>query len=293
MIVQPPDSALVLVNPVSGRAQGAQAMGRVERAFRRCGVQASVVLISEPDAISREVEQKAPEMSAVVAVGGDGTISQVAKAIISAGGDWPLGLIPLGFGNCLARSFGLPLDIESAAEVIARGRARALDIAWVRDRPVVYALGAGFDADVLIRVDKARTGGVRLRDYLKGVWSAFCHYDWPWIEVEVDGRPLKNRYSQVILSPVHVYAVFFKLISGPGIRVYLFRSRPPKALYYLPAMGLGRNLARAADLCLEVKHSLKMTAAINSVPLQIDGEIGGFLPATCEIKPAALKIFVP
>jgi len=293
MTMQPIENVLVLVNPVAGRGQLHMNMGDVERAFQRCGVKAKMVLLSDPDMALKAVETQAREMSAVVAVGGDGTANLAAKAILSAGGDWPLGLIPLGFGNCLARSLGLPLDVDAAVDVVARGCVRTLDLAWVRERPVVYTLGAGFDADIITRVSEARVGGVWMGDYLKAFWNSFWHYDWPEIEVEVDNRLLEGRYAQVILSAVQVYAVFFKLRPSAGFQAYLFRKPQPKDLYNFLVRGLSSDLTRAADLSVPVKSSLRMTSAPTPVPMQIDGEVGGFLPVTCDIKPDALKVLVP
>ncbi|MBW1708338.1 MAG: hypothetical protein JRG97_00105 [Deltaproteobacteria bacterium] len=287
------DSALVLVSPSSGHGEGYRAVPRVERAFRQNGIEARVVLISSPEIVSREIETQAPEASVVVAAGGDGTVNLVARAILLAGQGKPLGLIPFGFGNCLARSLGVPLDIESAVDVIARGQFKTIDIAWTQDRPVMFALSSGFDAEVARKVSEARIGGVSMRDYLRAIWSSVVHYDWPEIKVEVDGRLLKDHYSQVILSPVNNYAIFFQLKSGPGVRVYLFRDHLPRALRYFLLMGPTRNLASASDLSLQVKSSLKMTATQACAPSQIDGEFSGFLPVACEIRPGALQILTP
>lgn len=82
----------------------------------------------------------------VVAVGGDGTINEVASAL--CGSDTALGIIPCGSGNGLARHLGVPVNIEKAIQVLNADNVESLDYCTVNDIPFFCTCGVGFDAHV-------------------------------------------------------------------------------------------------------------------------------------------------
>ena len=83
----------------------------------------------------------------VLASGGDGTITACAGGV--AGSGVPLGVLPCGTGNLLARNLGLPLSLDEALTVALTGSDRRLDMGIANDRPFVVMAGIGFDAEML------------------------------------------------------------------------------------------------------------------------------------------------
>jgi YegS/Rv2252/BmrU family lipid kinase len=95
----------------------------------------------------------------VLACGGDGTVRACAAAL--AGGSVPLGLLPAGTGNLLARNLGIPTDLESAARVASAGHLRRIDVPALDGEPFVVMGGSGFDARLVQRTSdelKSRIG---------------------------------------------------------------------------------------------------------------------------------------
>jgi YegS/Rv2252/BmrU family lipid kinase len=88
---------------------------------------------------------------AVVAVGGDGTVNEVARALIGTG--VALGLVPRGSGNGLARQLRVPLDLAGAIATLARGRVRTIDTGLANGHVFLCAMGIGFDAAVVRRFE--------------------------------------------------------------------------------------------------------------------------------------------
>jgi YegS/Rv2252/BmrU family lipid kinase len=82
----------------------------------------------------------------VLSVGGDGTANEVAWGLL--GTDVMLGLVPVGSGNGLARTLGIPLDPSRAVPLLARSVGRRMDLGFVNDRPFLNVAGSGFDAAV-------------------------------------------------------------------------------------------------------------------------------------------------
>lgn len=94
---------------------------------------------------------------AVVAVGGDGTVNEVAKAIVHS--DTALGILPCGSGNGLARHLMLPLDIQKAVEVINMHTVHDLDYGLINNIPFFCTCGMGFDAFISMKFAEAGKRG--------------------------------------------------------------------------------------------------------------------------------------
>ena len=93
----------------------------------------------------------------VIAVGGDGTINEVAAAVRDS--STALGIIPCGSGNGLARHLGIPMNVEKALEIINLDNIEALDYCTANDRPFFCTCGVGFDAHVSQKFAEARKRG--------------------------------------------------------------------------------------------------------------------------------------
>jgi len=96
---------------------------------------------------AREIAQSANDrFDCVVAVGGDGTVNEVACGTLASG--VPIGILPCGSGNGLARHLQIPLDFRAALEVVATGRVRTIDSGIVNGHRFFTAMGVGFDAEI-------------------------------------------------------------------------------------------------------------------------------------------------
>lgn len=153
MTLLPPDPfagrMLVIFNPVAGQDDPSRVRRQIGGALAVRG--ASFDLVETEGA--GQAEQFAKEAvergyGCVVAAGGDGTIAEVITGL--AGGNVPLGIIPLGTGNQLAANLGIPTDVERAVEVAVSGSPRPIDIGQL-DSGRYFALmaGAGWDAEVM------------------------------------------------------------------------------------------------------------------------------------------------
>lgn len=110
----------------------------------------------------------------VVAVGGDGTLNEVGRAL--AGSDVPVGIIPAGSGNALARCLGIPLDPAEACGVLLDGAERAIDVGSFGDEMFLSTAGIGLDAEVCWRFNEvaSRRG---LLTYLSEAVKAVFGYE--------------------------------------------------------------------------------------------------------------------
>src|SRR3954471_16148885 len=124
---------IVLLNHHSGAAKAVNGSpdrrDLAQRALETAGVEADVRGGDGPRLLEVARAAMREPADAIVAAGGDGTVNAVASALAGAGK--PMGVLPMGTLNHFAKDLGLPLDIDQAAAVIARGQVRAVDVAEV------------------------------------------------------------------------------------------------------------------------------------------------------------------
>src|SRR3989454_2501902 len=157
-------SAHVIVNPAAGRGAGERALDPVARAFRQQGWAVEVTRTGGPGegaALAAAAVRSGAQR--VVAVGGDGTVHEVANGLLRSGGAVPLGVVPLGTGNDFAKLVG----VHGCAPATAVGRlvtadARVFDVGRVGDERFVNSLGVGFGPAVV----RARNAMPGLRGFL-------------------------------------------------------------------------------------------------------------------------------
>ena len=288
------ESYLVLVNPVSGGGRGAALAQSLAGVFEKYGASAEVASLPAPGSVHREIKARVKRHGVIVAVGGDGTVSEVAAAVYDMGLDRAIGLIPLGLSNCLARHFNLPLKPEEAVKVIVEGRRQKVGLVEIDNRVALSFVGAGFDAAIVNRVAADRTGTVSDRDYARAGLKAFLDPKWPLIQVEVDGRKIAGDFFQAILCSISNYAHYINVRSEPGFRVYLFSGRKRiNLLRSFLRLGIKFDLTKAADLSLPVKEKVVCSSKNGPGFYQFDGEYGGPLPVDCYVQTRALDFLIP
>jgi diacylglycerol kinase (ATP) len=236
---------------------------------------------------------------AVVAVGGDGTLNQVAQGL--AGTRCRLGLVPAGTGNGYARALGLPLDARGACMVIALGRTRALDFgALDRDRGYANMLGLGYDAWIAVRANRLRwmnrvsgflrylAAGVlclpRLRpQHLRLTLDKKVKVEGHWLLVAAALSP-QYGFGCTIAPTAQLDDGLIDVVCVPRLGPFaflrnLFRLFKKKAL-------VGAEFHRCRHLKIESMEGEELA-------IHLDGEPGGATPATVQVRRGALKVLVP
>lgn len=149
---------IVLLNAKAGSvlsSESEDAAIRLREGFQAEGVEAEVRPTLGPDLTTAAQRAAKERPDAVVAAGGDGTVSGVAGGLV--GGDIPLGIIPLGTLNHFAKDLSLPIDSESAIEVIRTGHVREVDVGEVNGRVFINNSSIGIYPEVVRDRDAQRT----------------------------------------------------------------------------------------------------------------------------------------
>ena len=134
-----------IVNPISGVGKKDMLPEVVDKYISRETNEIEIILTEYAGHAFNIAKQKADEgVDIVVAVGGDGTVNEVARGLVES--QTALGIIPCGSGNGLARHLMLPINMEGAMKIIAEGVVHALDYGIINDHPFFCTCGMGFDA---------------------------------------------------------------------------------------------------------------------------------------------------
>ena len=145
--------AVTIINEGGGSA-GDDAEDRVSAALDAAGIKSAIELVEGRRCAQRAAEIVTAGASLVIACGGDGTISAVAGAL--AGTETKLGVLPLGTLNHFARDLSIPFDLHEAAEIIAAGHERRVDVAELNGRPFVNNSAIGLYPQMVLNRDAQR-----------------------------------------------------------------------------------------------------------------------------------------
>jgi diacylglycerol kinase (ATP) len=291
--------AFVLLNPVAGTCTADDVRRALERHFVGGATSCEIHETSRddcPEELAREARGRGFDM--VIAAGGDGTVSAVANGLV--GSATPLGIIPLGTANVLARELGIPVDLEGACQLLAGAHGlKSVDAMRVGDQNYFTQVGVGIDA-LMIR-DTGREAKRRF-GRIAYIWTALTRllgFQPRKFLLAVDGRKRHFRASQVLVANGGILGQPpFRW--GPGIRpddgrldVCIVRART--LLDYLRLAWhvlTGQHkkspnvkyLASHRDILIDTKHPL---------PVQADGEIIGETPVRVVAAPGAIQVVVP
>ncbi len=246
-------------------------------------------------------EESAAGRTLVVALGGDGTISEVADGVLASGKPVDLGIIPHGTGGDFRRTLDLPEDIREAGRRVRDSAARVVDAGKVTFstgvRHFVNVASFGFSAEVASRANRSSKSFGAKAAFLGATLRALASHDNADLFVSVDGAA--GRRMTVLLGAVGNGRFF-----GGGMKICP-DSRLDDGLLDLVTVGdLGRVEILAKihrlyagthltmdDVQLTRGRSIVVTPADGrTIPVEIDGETPGTLPATFEIVPGALRL---
>jgi diacylglycerol kinase (ATP) len=234
------------------------------------------------------------QVDAIVVVGGDGTLTHAIPRALKAG--IPIGIVPAGTFNELARTLDVPLDVAGACDLIAAGHTRAIDVGCVNGMYFLAEASIGISS----RAARWQNTEIKRRYGVVGVLAtalrAIAHSRPMRVEVRYDSHVMHLRTMQLTIANSHrfggVFAVSDAAIDDGWLDLYsvqIDNLREAAAVVWAFARGRreavpGLRVLRARRFELHQRHHHPITA---------DGEPAGKTPATFELLPKALRIFSP
>lgn len=290
-----PQIVLISVNPKAGARSGVDRVDALERELAARGF--VVERETDIDVVSQRAHDyfAAGRLQAVVAAGGDGTVSLVLNRTPLG---VPLAILSMGTENLLATQFRLKVKPKRLAELIASGHSTVLDVGQANGRLFLLMLGVGFDAQVVHEVDRRRTGHIYKWSYFKPIWHSIRKYRYPEMDVSIDGRQaIRACWAFVVNLPRYAggLAIVPQADGRDGkLDVCTFRRGGfwPGFKYF--AALLLRRHGRLMDCEIgQAKRISIEPVGDTDVPYQIDGDPGGVLPVEIEVIPGRMRLVVP
>ncbi len=180
---------MVIINPVSGTNNKSGIEGTIAS---KLGEKYSLdirLTTARGDATKFSLDAVNNDYYGVIAVGGDGTVNETAKALKDT--SVALGILPVGSGNGLARHLYIPMDVENALDVIIEDNIVNLDYGTVNDMPFFCTFGMGFDAAVSWKFSQQNRRG--LMTYLKSTIEEYLHYKAEEYVIRANGNILTEK----------------------------------------------------------------------------------------------------
>ena len=178
----------IIINPISGGKDKTPVLELIRRNFPE-HIDYDIIVWERPEQkydIIKKIQKR--HYNIVVAAGGDGTINQVAQAIMNTNS--VLAIIPLGSGNGLARHLNIPLDTKKAIELIGKGREILFDACTVNGNHFFCTSGIGFDALIGKLFAESKTRG--FFTYFKLTLSNFIKYKPQQYTLTIDGKTVNT-----------------------------------------------------------------------------------------------------
>jgi YegS/Rv2252/BmrU family lipid kinase len=297
----------VIVNPHAGRRRVGAEIPDLERTLQSRGLAYELRRTEGPGDATRFAREALDGGGRfVVAVGGDGTVHEVVNGMMDNGGpvvpDAILGVVAAGSGCDIVRTFGLPGDVTRSCQHLLGDNTYPLDIGKLTytgqdgARVTGYfpnVAEAGLGAAVAARAERLPRWLGQAK-YFAGFWLTLPRFRLARVRVRADRRTYEGPAVMIIVGNCQYYGGGMKISprSYPGdgvLDVLLFTGPKSDAFTLLPRVYRGEHVPHDHIEEFRVRHELTIEAD-RPLPVEADGEVLGFTPATFEVVPQAIRM---
>lgn len=289
---------LVILNPAGNRGRCARLREPLEKAL--AGGRGELMLTNAPGVAQRIAADAASKGRSIIAVGGDGTLSEIANGILTSGRRVPLGVVPAGSGNdYVCETLKLPRDPLKALEIALHATPTPMDAGAVNGRFFINSLGVGLDANVAARAERLKRvpflrGGALYQ--VASVYEVLFQYNHcPQLRVMLDGTAQDERsyaVAAVTIGPTYGGGFRINPTADPTDGLFdvclLIKPAQVRALRLLPMVKQGRHVGEREVRHLQVRSI--MLEAEHPIYAHCDGEVFTAQRFDAHIIPGALLI---
>jgi diacylglycerol kinase (ATP) len=285
--------ALLLLNHKARNAEKLAA--DVPAMLAASGVETISETIGDGRPIPDVIRDHVGRVECVVIGGGDGTLGSAAAVLAETG--LPLGILPLGTANNVARTLGIPVDIAKACAIIADGTTRRVDVGVVNDRHFFTTASIGLSVAITQQLSaetKRRWGplayAVTAAKLVVRAHPFVADITWP-------GGSMRTRSVQIVVGNGRFYGSGLRVADDAAIddqRLDLYSievARWWQLLTLAPALKRGRHGEKDAVRTVSASEFQIRTA--NPHPIDVDGELVARTPARFRVLPHAVAIYAP
>ena len=289
---------VLIYNPTAGQRNRAAQMLDVIQKMRRNGLELENAPTSGPGDATRIVQRLLPTGLDVVAVcGGDGTVSEAACGLI--GSNVPLAVLPGGTSNVLARELSIPLRLAPASKLLLEGEPRPVRVLYANERPFFLWAGVGLDARIMGHMSQFLKRWLGRTGIFFTVAPEFFRYEFPSLEVTVDGKPHEATFA--VVCNARLYAGDWVIapdarLDSEEMEVLLFSERNRwkfLALFRQLQLGQAGHLSRGIARVVTGREATVRSLEDYPVEVQVDGDCVLETPVSCRTGPETIWVLGP
>lgn len=288
-----PKRALLIINSKS--KNGASDISRAVDILSEAGIALTAKAVSDAEELRRLIIQHRNEVDFVVVGGGDGTINAAAPAMMQTG--LPMGILPMGTANDLARTLNIPFDVEEAAKVIAVGRQHRIDLGVVNGRYFFNIANIGLGAQVKNNVSYEMKQHWGVLSYVRGLVKAIKSYRPFHAKITCDGHVHRVASIQIAVGNGRHYGGGMTVSEAARIddgTCYLYSVKPSSLWSIVKSAFAFRSgqFKRHHPVDLDRGSQIEIKTS-RRLPVTADGELVTYTPARFAVCKAAIVVFVP
>ena len=293
-------SACLIFNPVAGQGDSEQDLAQI-KAILEPEINLDIYLTTKEigaDKLAQEAVKRG--VDAIIASGGDGTLSAAAAAVVGTG--IPFGIISRGTANAFATALEIPDTIEAACHTILQGGTRIVDAAYCNDYPMVLLAGIGFEAETVERADRESKNRFGIMAYILAGLQELRDFETFEVEIETEDKIVKTSAAAVTVAnaapPTSVLAQGpAGIVVDDGFLDLTIVAPANKAAAIAATVHLFQTASAGSPVERDdIGYMRAKQFKITTEPPQkvvIDGEMVGTTPIEIKCVPGGLNVFVP
>jgi YegS/Rv2252/BmrU family lipid kinase len=282
-----------IINPISGYGQKKTIEKHIEK-YLDPKFEVEILYTKAAKHAIELSEEASKKSDIVVAVGGDGSIHEVAQSLV----DKPtkMGIIPMGSGNGLARHLNIPLNVKKAIDLINGAYSEPVDVMDFGDLYSFNVSGVGYDAHIANKF--ANYGKRGFSSYVKLTVNEYFKYKPETYQLEIDGKSIEEKAFLVSFANSSQFGNNAYISPQADIQDGVFEVvvLRPFRKRNAPTLGLrlfSKRINQSKHIDIYEAQNVKITSN-NTFPLHIDGEnMGTQKELNISIKPSCLNIILP
>ena len=292
--------ACLIFNPVAGQGNPEQDLETIESMLRPT-IDLEVVITTadcEPGELAKAAIERGA--AAIIASGGDGTLSAVAAALMGTG--IPLGIISRGTANAFANALDLPTTIPEACEAIVAGSTQTIDMATCNGLPMVLLAGIGFEAETVDLADRDAKNRLGMLAYILAGLKQVGSMDQFEVEIELEDKIIEVSAAAItIANAAPATSILAQGSSGVifddgMLDLTIVAAATPLVAIATAFDLLSSTLRGIASQRDDVGYLRAKKFKVTTTPPQkvvLDGEVIGMTPIEVECIPGGLTVFAP
>jgi len=282
-----------IVNPIAGKGSSLKVIPKIENYCKRQKINFQIKktqYAGHATKLAREASNLGYD--SIIAVGGDGTLLEVANGLL--GSSVPLGIIPSGTGNDFARTIGIPENVEKALDCITENQSTRIDVGKIGDVCFINVASVGFDAEIardVIKLQKYMPG--KISYYIAALLKVFT-YRFKNVQIEIDGEKMNFKILLIAIANGCYYGGGMKVnpnghIEDGYLDIIVITALPRFKIPLLFSKFIKGDYLKLPYVKIYKARKVKIHSE-KTLPVNTDGDIKAQTPSEFSISPLALNV---